>query len=147
MANNKMKAQLLTYKLQFSQHGDEKGRLVVVEGNKDIPFDIARVFYIYGSDSTVVRGRHANRKSEFVLVNVCGSCKVRTDDGLGHEQIFLLNKPHEGVYIPKMVWKDMYDFSADSILLCLSSEKYDNNEYIRDYSKFLQEMRGKNNGN
>lgn len=136
----------LPYKVQFSQHGDERGWLVVVEGKKEVPFDIARIFYIYGSDKEVIRGRHANRKSEFVLVSVCGSCKVRTDDGHGHEQVFVLDKPYEGVFIPKMVWKDMYEFSEDSILLCLSSEKYDNSEYIRDYEEFVREMKGCGDG-
>ena len=141
MMKNREKTYLLPYRVHFPQHGDERGWLVVVEGNEDIPFDIARIFYIYGSDCTVVRGRHANRKSEFVLVNICGSCKVKTDDGMGHTEVFLLDKPHEGIYIPKMIWKDMYDFSEDSILLCLSSEKYDNGEYIRDYQAYVDERK------
>lgn len=131
------------YLLKFPSHGDEKGKLVVVEGCADVPFEIKRIFYIYGSDSSVVRGQHANRKSEFVLINVAGSCKVRTDDGRGNQQIFILDKPNEGMYIPKMLWKDMYDFSADSVLLCLSSEHYDNSEYIRNYDEYVSEMRDK----
>lgn len=126
--------------LKFSQHGDARGWLVVIEGNADIPFEIKRIFYIYGSDSTVVRGKHANRKSEFVLINVCGSCKVKTVECNGEIRSFVLDKPHTGIYIPKLVWKDMYDFSPDSILLCLSSEHYDASEYIRDYDAFLKEM-------
>lgn len=128
------------YSLQFPQHGDERGHLVVLEGSKDVPFEIKRIFYIYGSDQSVVRGQHANRKSEFVLINVCGSCKVKTNNGMGDEQIFVLDQPHTGVYIPQMVWKDMYDFSPDSILLCLSSEHYDNSEYIRDFTAYRQEV-------
>jgi len=128
------------YMLQFPQHG-ERGWLVVIEGVNDVPFDIKRIFYIYGSDESVIRGRHANRKSEFVLINVCGSCKVKTNDGRGNEDIFILDKPHAGIYIPKLVWKDMYDFSEDSILLCLASEYYDPEEYIRDMDEFLSEMR------
>ena len=67
--------------LEFGDLGDERGKLVVVEGSKDIPFDIQRVFYIYGSDNQVVRGQHANRESEFVLINVGGTSKVRIDNG------------------------------------------------------------------
>lgn len=126
--------------IHFPQHGDTRGHLVVIEGIKDIPFQIARIFYIYGSDSTVVRGQHANRKSEFVLVNICGTCKVKTNDGKGNTKEFNLDKPHEGLYIPKMVWKDMYDFSDDSILLCLASQPYDAKEYIRDYDRFIDEV-------
>ncbi len=122
--------------LNFPQRGDDRGWLVVAEGNKDVPFEIKRIFYIYGTDSKVVRGQHANRRSEFVLVNVAGSCRVRTRDGKGDERVFALNRPNMGLYIPKMVWKDMYDFSPDSILLCIASEVYDPNEYIRDYDAF-----------
>ncbi|MDD3411853.1 MAG: FdtA/QdtA family cupin domain-containing protein [Eubacteriales bacterium] len=126
--------------LEFPQHGDERGHLVVVEGSKDIPFDIKRVFYIYGSDTNVVRGKHANRRTAFVLINVAGRSKVRVKDGRGNEAVFSLNRPHTGIYLPPMVWKDMYDFSEDAILLALASEAYDNAEYIRDYDAFVKEV-------
>lgn len=122
--------------LEFPQNGDERGHLVVIEGNQNIPFDIKRVFYIYGSDRDVIRGRHANYNSEFVLINVSGTSKVKVDDG-ANQKIFHLDRPHVGIYLPKLVWKEMYDFSEDSVLLCLSSEHYDANEYIRDYDKYL----------
>ena len=125
--------------LYFKENGDERGKLVIIEGIKDVPFDIKRIFYIYGSDRDVIRGCHANRKSEFVLINVCGSSKVKIYDGV-KEEIFVLDKPNTGIYIPKMLWKDMYDFSEDSILLVLSSEPYDPTEYIRDYNEFLKEV-------
>lgn len=128
--------------LNFPQRGDERGWLVVAEGNKDVPFEIKRIFYIYGTDPKVVRGQHANRNSEFVLVNVAGSCKVKTRDGRGDDRIFELNKPNMGLFIPRMIWKDMYDFSLDSILLCLASEGYDPEEYIRSYEAFAREMNG-----
>lgn len=123
--------------LNFKDLGDERGKLVVIEGNESIPFDIKRVFYIYGSDSTVVRGQHANRESEFVLINVAGTSKVRITDGK-EEMIVELNKPMMGVYIPKMIWKDMYDFSSDSVLLVLANTHYDGKEYIRDYEEYLR---------
>ena len=129
--------------LSFEQHGDERGHLVVVEGQKDVPFDIRRVFYIYGSDETVVRGCHANRRSQFVLVNVAGQSKVRVRDGLGNEAVFAINRPHTGLYLPRMVWKEMYDFSPDAVLLVLSSEAYDPGEYIRDYAAFESEVSGR----
>ena len=123
--------------LEFPQKGDERGRLVIVEGGMDIPFEVKRIFYIYGSDKTVVRGQHANRKTQFVLINVAGQSKVKVKDGKVNEIVFTLNRPHTGIYLPQMVWKDMYDFSEDSILLCLASEHYDPEEYIRDYDKFM----------
>ncbi len=127
--------------LDFIQHGDDRGHLVVVEGEKDIPFAVNRVFYIYGSDKDVIRGQHANRFSEFVLINVAGTSKVRVYDGLGNEKIYSLDKPHMGIYIPNMIWKDMYDFSTDSVLLVLASTHYDSTEYIRDISEFENEMK------
>lgn len=123
--------------LEFTQKGDERGHLVIIEGMVDVPFDIKRIFYIYGSDEGVIRGQHANKKSEFLLINVAGTSKVRIKDGKGNETIFSLNRPHTGIYLPKMIWKDMYDFSQDSVLLCLSSEHYDPDEYIRDYNEFI----------
>ncbi len=125
--------------IQFSDLGDERGKLVVIEGGQAVPFEIKRVFYIYESDATVVRGQHANRESEFVLINISGNSKVRITDGK-EEYIVELNQPMMGVYIPKMIWKDMYDFSEDSILLVLASTHYDGNEYIRDYDKYLEEV-------
>ena len=126
--------------LEFPQRGDERGHLVIVEGAKDIPFEIKRAFYIYGSDSDVIRGQHANRESEFVLINVAGKSKVRVKDGEGNEAIYCLNRPHTGVYLPTMVWKDMYDFSEDSVLLVLASTHYNASEYIRDYEEFVKEV-------
>ena len=125
--------------LEFADLGDERGKLVVVEGEQHIPFAIQRVFYIYGSDSEVVRGQHANRESEFVLINVGGTSKVRIDNGHS-EAVVELNKPMMGLYIPTMVWKDMYDFSEDSILLVLASTHYNGSEYIRDYEEYKKEM-------
>ena len=127
--------------LQFRDLGDERGKLVVIEGSQAIPFEIKRVFYIYDSDSTVVRGQHANKKSEFVLINVAGNSKVRITDGKD-EFIVELNKPMMGVYIPQMIWKDMYDFSEDSVLLVLASTHYDDSEYIRNFDEYLSIMRG-----
>ena len=125
--------------IHFNDLGDKRGKLVVIEGGIAVPFDIKRVFYIYESDSTVVRGQHANRKSEFVLINVSGSSKVRITDSR-EEFVVELNKPMMGLYIPKMMWKDMYDFSSDSVLLVLSNTHYDSNEYIRDYAEYKSEM-------
>ncbi|MGL4866435.1 MAG: sugar 3,4-ketoisomerase [Cetobacterium sp.] len=125
--------------LSFPQLGDDRGHLVVVEGMKNIPFEIKRMFYIYGTKEDVVRGQHANRKSEFVLINLAGSCKIKVDDGR-NEEIIVLDKAHEGIYLDKMVWKDMYDFSENSILLVLSNQSYDSEEYVRDYAKFKKEI-------
>ena len=127
--------------LEFADLGDDRGNLVVVEGEQDIPFEIKRVFYIYGSDDKVIRGQHANRRAEFVLINVSGTSKVRVDNGFQEETIEL-NRPRMGLYLPTMLWKDMYDFSRDSVLLVLSNIHYDGGEYIRDYEEYLKEVKG-----
>ena len=129
--------------IELPEMGDERGNLVIIEGNRDIPFEIKRVFYMYGTDSKMVRGSHANRKSEFVLVNVAGSTKIKIDDGFS-TAVVELNKPRMGIYIPAMLWKDMYDFSDDSVLLVLSSEHYDDSEYIRNYDEYRKIISEKN---
>ena len=126
--------------INFRDLGDDRGKLVVIEGGKDIPFEIARAFYIYGSDSNVVRGQHANRESEFILVNVAGTSKVMITDGVDKD-IVNLDKPMKAVYIPKMMWKEMYDFSPDAVLLVLANTHYDGKEYIRNFEEYLEEMK------
>lgn len=132
--------------LYFQELGDERGHLVVAEGMKEIPFEIKRVFYIYGSNSSVVRGQHANRESEFVLINVAGTSKVKVTDGK-QERIIELNKPNMGVYIPKMIWKDMYDFSENSVLLVLANTHYNHIEYIREFQEYINEVQHVNKEN
>lgn len=122
--------------IKFDEKGDERGHLVAIESEKGIPFTIKRVFYIYGTQKDVVRGLHANRKSEFILINVSGKSKVRVKDGKT-ENVFVLDKPYLGLYLPQMVWKEMLDFSQDSVLLVLSSTTYDKAEYIYDYGEYL----------
>ena len=126
--------------MTFPELGDERGNLVVVEGAIDIPFEIKRAFFIYGSDATVVRGCHANRISEFVLINVSGTSKVMITDGTSKE-IVSLTRPRDGVYIPKMMCKEMYEVSKDAVLRVLASTHYDGSEYIRDYNAYLNEMK------
>jgi dTDP-4-dehydrorhamnose 3,5-epimerase-like enzyme len=117
--------------------GDQRGYLVVCEGLKDIPFIPKRIFYIYGTQHDITRGQHANMESEFVLINVSGNSKVKVVDTSGDSKIYELNWPHTGIYIPNMIWKDMYDFSDDSVLLCLASTHYNPQEYIKNFNEFL----------
>lgn len=118
------------------------GGYIEVEGLRDIPFEIKRVFYIYGKGNVgTIRGKHSNRKSEFVLFNVKGKSKVKTIDENSDEIIYELNEPNQAVYLPKMVWKEMYDFSEDSVLMVLTNEYYDAGEYIRNFDDFVDEMK------
>lgn len=126
--------------LDFPQYGDDRGNLVVIEALTNIPFMIKRIFYIYGSKNEIVRGNHANRITEFVLINVAGKSKVKILDKEGEEQVFTLDQPNQGLYLPPMVWKEMYDFSSDAVLLVLASQPYLSDEYIRDYESFVKEV-------
>ena len=114
------------------------GSLVAVEGGVTVPFDIKRSFFIYGVDGDSVRGNHANRNSEMLMIAVSGSVKVIVKDGRV-VQAFDLKTPKKGLYLPKMTWKEMQDFSEDCVLLVLASEHYDKNEYIYDYDEFEKE--------
>ena len=126
--------------IDLEEHGDNRGQMIVVEGNKGIPFSINRIFYIYGSDRDVVRGQHSNRESEFVLIAVAGSCKVLVKDGISDEKIFNLDTPTKGLYLPTMIWKEMFDFSEDCVLLVLTNTHYNGDEYIRDFHQLQREM-------
>lgn len=124
-------------KYMFEPHGDDRGQLVAVQELKDIPFQIKRVYYIYDTVAGVVRGRHAHMKLQQILVCVHGSCKVMLDDGYERQEVCLI-KPNEGLYITNSVWREMYDFSSDAVLMVLASEYYDEADYIRDYDEFLR---------
>lgn len=115
---------------------------IKIEGMKDVPFEIRRIFYIFGEGNVgFVRGKHANRKSEFVLFNVSGRSKVKVIDDDLSETVYELNGPRDGVYLPRMIWKEMYDFTPDSVLMVVTNEYYDRTEYIRDFDTFAQEIR------
>lgn len=122
---------------EFQQHGDYRGQLVALETLKDIPFSIKRVYYIYDTLKDVRRGFHAHRNLEQILVCIHGSCKIMLDNGYEKADI-VLDKPFEGLYISNDMWREMYDFSEDAVLLVLASEYYDESDYIRDYDKFLE---------
>ena len=113
----------------------ETGRLVLRRYRES---DLQDLFE-YLSDPEVVRGQHANRETEFLLVNVSGTSRVRVDNGR-QSKVIELNRPRMGLYLSPMVWKDMYDFSEDSVLLVLASRHYDAAEYIRDYPVYLAEL-------
>ena len=124
-------------KYRFPSHGDERGQLVAIEENKDIPFRVKRVYYIYDTASGVSRGFHAHKCLEQILICVHGSCKIKLDDGK-EQKVVPLDRPDEGLYIANNIWREMLDFSPDAVLLVLASERYDESDYIRDYNIFLE---------
>ena len=114
--------------------GDERGGLVALEGKGVIPFEIKRVYYIFDTQN-VPRGFHAHKALTQLAICLKGSCTMLLDDGLSRENV-LLDSPLQGILIPKMVWREMHDFSYDCVLLVLASECYDESDYIRDYEQF-----------
>lgn len=123
-------------KYMFQPHGDERGQLISLEETKDIPFAIKRVYYLYDTAEGVVRGKHAHKSLEQILICIHGSCKVLLDNGVEKKVVFL-EKPYEGLYIANNIWREMFDFSDDAVLMVLASDFYKEEDYIRDYEKFL----------
>lgn len=122
-------------KFVFQPHGDERGQLVALEEFRDVPFQIKRVYYMYDTIKDMHRGRHAHKNLEQILVCVHGSCNVLLDDGTDRK-IVSLDKPHEGIYISGSIWRELYDFSNDAVIMVLASEYYHEGDYIRDYDEF-----------
>lgn len=126
------------YKLiDFEILGDERGSLIAIEANRQIPFDVKRVFYIYGTQKGVPRGNHSHYKTKQFLITVNGSCKVTLDDGKTKET-FNLNKPNLGLFQDALIWGTMHDFSSDCVLMVLADEYYYASDYITKYDKFLE---------
>ena len=123
-------------KYVFQPHGDERGQLVALEEGIDIPFSIKRVYYMYDTVKGMVRGKHAHKSLEQILVCIHGSCKILLDERK-EKKVIPLEKPYEGLYVPNNMWREMYDFSEDAVLMVLASDFYKENDYIRDYDQFV----------
>jgi len=124
-------------KYTFPPHGDERGQLVAIEALKDLPFEFKRVYYIYDTKDGVRRGFHAHYDLEQILICVSGSCKIHLDNGFETEEV-LLDKPNEGLYIANNMWREMYDFTKDAVLLVIASRPYEESDYIRNYDDFIK---------
>ena len=124
-------------KYVFQPHGDNRGQLIALEEFNDIPFQIKRVYYMYDTREGIVRGKHAHKNLEQILVCIHGSCKIRLDNGK-ERKVVPLEKPYEGVYVGSNMWREMYDFSPDAVLMVLASDVYEEIDYIRDYDEFLR---------
>lgn len=129
-------------KYPFPPHGDDRGQLVAIEAMEHIPFQVNRVYYIYDTLPGVRRGFHAHRNLQQILICVNGSCKIHLDNGFESAEV-LLDKPNEGLYISNDMWREMYDFSEDAVLLVLASNHYDEADYIRNYEDFIRMVRNK----
>ena len=136
MSNNKPE---LVQWIEFPPLGDDRGSLVAMEGNKTVPFDIKRVYYIFGTRPGVARGLHAHKALKQVAVCVTGKCRMLLTNGTEKADIWL-NSPTRGIVIDGMVWREMHDFTPDCVLLVLASEHYDEADYIRNYEDFIKQV-------
>lgn len=121
-------------------NSDNRGNLVAIEGMKNIPFEIKRLFYIYGNQDALPRAGHANRQNEQVLICLNGSCRIFLDDGI-RKKHFIINRPEQAFYIGKNVWVKIDEFSEGCILLVLASREYDPEDQVCDYQKFKEIIR------
>jgi len=127
--------------LDFKILGDDRGSLISIEQGKNIPFDIKRVYYIFGTKSNIRRGFHAHKKLKQMAICISGSCEFLFDNGKTKKTI-LLNSLDKGLLINDMIWHEMYNFSSDCVLMVLADDFYDESDYIRDYDEFLKVVNG-----
>lgn len=123
----------------FDEICDYRGILVAIQQIKDIPFEIKRIYYMYGTKENVIRGCHAHKTLQQVLICINGSCKILLDNGAERETV-ILDKKNLGIYIGANIWREMFEFSKDAILLVLASDYYDEKDYIRNYDEFLKSI-------
>lgn len=126
--------------LKFRDINNRYGHLVPIEQKFDVPYSIKRIFYIYNVPNGNTRGYHAHRKTYQTLICIKGSLKVKLKTP-NEEKIFVLNSPDKGLMIAPMVWGEQFDYSEDAVLLVLTSDYYDENDYIRNYDIYLEEAK------
>ncbi|MGH9681805.1 MAG: sugar 3,4-ketoisomerase [Candidatus Acidiferrales bacterium] len=119
---------------------DQRGNLTFIEGNRHIPFLIQRVYYLYDVPAGAMRGGHAHKKLQQFIIAASGSFTVIVDDGRKRREFFL-NRPHYGLYIPQMRWRELENFSSGSICVVLASELYEESDYYRNYKRFLADLK------
>ena len=124
--------------ISLQLHGDNRGSLIALENGHNLPFDVKRVYYIYGTKEGIARGFHAHKKLKQMLIAVSGSVTIKCEYNEQRKE-YKLSRPDEGLLIEGLVWREMHDFSPDCVLMVLADEYYNENDYIRDYSEFMAE--------
>lgn len=122
---------------------DPRGDLTFIEGGQHIPFEIARVYYLYNVPVDAERGGHAHKDLQQVLFALSGSFRITVDDGLRRKAEFWLRDPRKGLYISSLVWRQMDSFSQGAVVMVLASQRYDESDYFRDYSEFRSTVSSK----
>lgn len=132
MVKNMNNVELIDFKIM----GDNRGSLIALEENHNVPFDVKRVYYIFGTKDGVRRGFHAHKNLRQLAISVRGSCSFLIDDGI-EKKTFDLDSPTKGLLIEGLLWREMYDFSDDCVLMVLADDYYNSDDYIKEYEKFL----------
>ena len=125
--------------IELPNLGDDRGSLMVLESNKNVPFKVKRIYYILDAKPDVPRGFHAHKELMQLAFCIKGSCNMIMDNGIEKQQV-RIDKSNVGLVIPPMVWHEMHDFSEDCVMLVLASAQYDEADYIRDYDEFMNEV-------
>ncbi len=120
----------------LSRNAHENGSLSVIENDSSIPFTIKRVYYLYDIPGDAERGGHAHRDNQSLIIAVSGCFDVTLDDG-HKKRTFTMNRPYNALYVPAGLWREIQNFSSGSVCLVLTSENYSEDDYVRDYDKFL----------
>lgn len=121
----------------FDAKGNDEGMLIALESKHNVPFEIKRCYYIYGTAKGITRGYHAHRKLKQLLICVSGSTEIYCEYGKNKET-FLLDNPSKGLAIEGLIWHEMKNFSSDAVLLVLADDYYDESDYVRNYDEFLE---------
>jgi hypothetical protein len=125
--------------IQLPKIADRRGNLTFVEGGRHIPFDIKRVYYLYDVPGGAERGGHAHKELEQLIIAMSGSFDVVLNDGHKEER-FHLNRSYVGLYVPRMVWRRLDNFSSGSVCMVLASNQYEESDYYRGYDEYLQAL-------
>lgn len=128
--------------INFQKHGDANAQLSVAEYKKELPFAVKRIYFLHKVKSSITRGKHCHKKLKQVYIAISGKMKIKLFDGRNNKTI-LLDNPNKGLYIGSNIWREIYDFSSNGILLVLASDIYKENDYIRSYNEYLKFIRGK----
>ncbi|MBE1205361.1 sugar 3,4-ketoisomerase [Aminobacter carboxidus] len=121
---------------------DSRGNLTFIEGQRHVPFDIRRVYYLYDVPGGAERGGHAHKQLSQLIVAMAGSFDIVINDGIKEKRIHL-NRSYKGLYICPMIWRELDNFSSGAVCMVLASNLYDESDYYREYSTFLEAIQGK----
>lgn len=126
--------------IELPKISDPRGNLTFVEGGRHVPFDIKRVYYLYDVPGGSERGAHGHRDLQQFIIAMSGSFNITLDDGR-NKRNFHMNRSYYGLYVPPMMWREIDNFSSGAVCMVLASDYYDEEDYFRDYEKFIEAVK------